>query len=380
MPSAMHGHSYEKRVVARRLRDDMTPAESKLWTYLRANRLGVHFRRQQVIEGFIVDFYCRPLGLVVEVDGAVHETQADYDHERDQILSYAGLTIVRITNDQVMRSIDEALLKIDGAIKSLTLRQEDKADCQGERALPSGGDGVGPNAVNHAPERMLPPSGRSAGLGSGAGLYPVNLRIARKRCVVVGGGKVAARKVKGLLDGDAQVLVIAPEVTGEIASIVSDGRITWAQCEYDKQDLIGAFLVIAATNDRGVNAAVAADADALGILVNSADSPADGTFITPSVVRRGDLLLTVSTSGGSPTLTAVVREQLEAEYGEEWAALTGLLGSVREEIKSLNGTEADRKSAVRRLVQDSHLRAMLKEGRRNEAEAYALQCLLSWSE
>ena len=212
------------------------------------------------------------------------------------------------------------------------------------------------------------------------GLYPALLRIAGRRCVVVGGGRVAERKVAALLEAGGQVAVVAPEVTGAIASLVSAGGVTWDRCGYEAAHLDGAFLVIAATDAREVNAAVVRDADERGLLVNSADTPDNGTFITPSVVRRGGLILTVATSGGSPTLAAVVREQLDAEYGEEWAAITDLLRTLRDRVKEVSRSEAGRKDAVRRLTQDSHLRAMLKEGRRSEAEAYALKCLLSWSE
>ena len=105
-----------KLLRAKELRRQMTPAERRLWNCLRANRLGgLQFRRQQVIDGFIVDFYCHAAGVVVEVDGSVHEDQADYDAERDRILTARGLRIIRFTNEQVNRSLADVLRRIEAS-------------------------------------------------------------------------------------------------------------------------------------------------------------------------------------------------------------------------------------------------------------------------
>jgi precorrin-2 dehydrogenase/sirohydrochlorin ferrochelatase len=211
-------------------------------------------------------------------------------------------------------------------------------------------------------------------------LYPIHLNLAGRRCVVVGGGRVAERKVRGLLDAGASAVVVAPEATDGLRALAADGALVWEKSRYERGHLDGAFLVFAATDDRAVNARVAADANAAGILVNCADAPEDGSFITPALVRRGDLALTVTTSGGSPTLAAVVRERLEAEYGAEWEAIAELFAAIREQIKAAGDSEGERKESVRRLLQDSHLRAMLKEGRFDDARVHAVTCLLSWSE
>ena len=98
---------------AKELRRNMTEAEAALWQCLRANRLGgFHFRRQQVIDGFIVDFYCHAAGLVVEVDGGIHAEQADYDAERDRILTARGLHVFRVTNEDVREDLDGVLSRI----------------------------------------------------------------------------------------------------------------------------------------------------------------------------------------------------------------------------------------------------------------------------
>jgi very-short-patch-repair endonuclease len=106
----------EKADRARELRRAMTPAERALWQRLRGNRLnGRHFRRQQVIAGFIVDFYCHAAGVVVNVDGEVHEGMAEYDKERDEVLRGRGFRIARLSNDEVMGNIEAALAKIETA-------------------------------------------------------------------------------------------------------------------------------------------------------------------------------------------------------------------------------------------------------------------------
>jgi very-short-patch-repair endonuclease len=107
------------------LRDHMTPSETILWKYLRANRLeGLHFRRQQVIRGYIVDFYCHQANLVVEVDGAVHLTQQEYDHKRDAILTDIGLRVLRFTNQQVDHDLQGVLTAILAACRSGLQDQE----------------------------------------------------------------------------------------------------------------------------------------------------------------------------------------------------------------------------------------------------------------
>lgn len=107
----------EKLQRAKELRRDMTPAEKILWEELRANKLGVHFRRQQVIQGFIVDFYCHKVGLVVEVDGDIHDLQQDEDAKREKALSELGLRIIRFKNDEVAKSLSVVVGKIKEAIE-----------------------------------------------------------------------------------------------------------------------------------------------------------------------------------------------------------------------------------------------------------------------
>jgi very-short-patch-repair endonuclease len=102
----------EKLQRAKELRREMTPAEKILWEEIRANKLGVHFRRQQVIAGFIVDFYCHKMALVIEVDGDIHDLQQEEDARREKVLSALGLKIVRFRNDEVVRELSAVVGKI----------------------------------------------------------------------------------------------------------------------------------------------------------------------------------------------------------------------------------------------------------------------------
>jgi very-short-patch-repair endonuclease len=97
---------------AKTLRREMTPAERLLWSRLRRNQLGYHFRRQQIIDGFIVDFYCHSASLIVEVDGPIHEQQIDYDDNRDEVLAKRDMLILRVTNQEVIERLEETIERI----------------------------------------------------------------------------------------------------------------------------------------------------------------------------------------------------------------------------------------------------------------------------
>ena len=165
--------------------------------------------------------------------------------------------------------------------------------------------------------------------------YPVNLDLAGRRVLVVGGGEVAARKVSGLLRAGAAVTVVAPEAIAEIAQ---DPDVRWHQREYRRGEVASYRLAITATDDPTVNRQVARDGEAANVLVNSADDPANCSFILPAVVRRGDLQLTVSTNGRSPAFASWARRRLEETFTDTHAQLLELLGEVREELRAVNGT------------------------------------------
>lgn len=161
--------------------------------------------------------------------------------------------------------------------------------------------------------------------------YPIALDLAGRRCVVVGGGAVAERKVRGLLAAGAVVTAIAPDLTPGLRSLASAGTIIWEERSYATGDLVDATLAFAATNRRAVNARVAAEARAVGALVNVADAPDEGDFSVPAVLRRDRLTVSVSTEGGSPIVAGLIRDRLADALGDGYITLLDLVTVVREE-------------------------------------------------
>lgn len=180
--------------------------------------------------------------------------------------------------------------------------------------------------------------------------FPVCLDLNERYCLVIGGGRVAARKVKQLLSCDGRVTVISPELKSELAELSGRGEIGWLNRPYQKGDLTGAFLVIAATDDPEVQSAVYAEAEAGGILLNVADAPKWCNFILPATVRRGDLTISISTSGKSPALAKNLREQMEDRFGEEYGFLLRLLGSLRPYVLARREKDMENKDVFEKLI------------------------------
>ena len=188
------------------------------------------------------------------------------------------------------------------------------------------------------------------------GYYPVLLNLAGRRCLMVGGGSVAERRVDALLAAGAQVTVISPRVTQPLAALAAEGRIGLESRGYREGDLAGNDLVFVATDAGEVNAAVAREARERGLWINAADDPAHCTFILPALVRRGDLTVAVATGGTSPALARAVREELEAYLTAEYATLAAIAAEARREVRAAGRVvtaEAWRRALgpeVRRLI------------------------------
>jgi precorrin-2 dehydrogenase/sirohydrochlorin ferrochelatase len=161
--------------------------------------------------------------------------------------------------------------------------------------------------------------------GENVVLYPIFLDLSGRRCVVVGGGQVANRKARKLLQARAEVVVISPQVRPELESVAAEVH----RRLYQEGDLEGAHLAFAATDVREVNAAVAREAAERGVPVNVADRPSEGDFAVPSTLRRGRLQLAVSTGGASPTLARRIKDELEGLFGPEWAGMIEELHAAR---------------------------------------------------
>ena len=167
--------------------------------------------------------------------------------------------------------------------------------------------------------------------------YPVFLDIWGKKCMVAGGGEVAARKVGRLLDCGAKVLVVSPQLTPELTALKAEGAIEHFAAEYNIQYMEGAVLIIGATDDEKTNAVISSDARNLGIPVNIVDDPQKCDFILPSLVERGDLTFAIGTGGKSPALARYLREELESVYGNEYAILLKVLGQLRGKMEKNTG-------------------------------------------
>lgn len=174
---------------------------------------------------------------------------------------------------------------------------------------------------------------------------------ARFNALVVGGGAVAARKAKNLLDGGMTVTVIAPEICAELKELVTaQSRLRLVERVYQQSDIADANIIVAATNDARVNTAVARDATTRGLLVNVADDPTAGNFVTPAVHRSGDLTIAVS-SGRTPAVAAAVRAELARRFDGRYAAAIRSLRSLREKLLGA-GRREEWKRASNELVTD----------------------------
>jgi siroheme synthase-like protein len=162
--------------------------------------------------------------------------------------------------------------------------------------------------------------------------YPVVLRVAGRRCVVVGGGAVAERKVRALSEAGAEIVVIAPDVASEIETLAGSGKLRVERRRFVPSDLDGAFLAFAATDLREVNQAVAGAASQRGVLVNIADDPSSSDFANPSVVRRQDVTVAVSTGGRSPAFARFLREQLQEWLSDSRCTMMALAAEIRREL------------------------------------------------
>ncbi len=195
-------------------------------------------------------------------------------------------------------------------------------------------------------------------------LYPVLLKLAGKRCVVVGGGAETGQRVLALLDAGAEVTLIAPEAPEEITRLAS----YWEARAYRSGDLEGAFLVIACTGDPSRNAGIFSEAEARGILINTPDDSPHCSFIFPAIHRRGDLVVAVSSSGKSPALASRIRDRIARDLGPEYAEFLDLLGDLRAEVTERFPNFGRRREIWYRLV-DSGALEELKAGRRDAALA-----------
>jgi precorrin-2 dehydrogenase/sirohydrochlorin ferrochelatase len=197
--------------------------------------------------------------------------------------------------------------------------------------------------------------------------YPAYLDLRERPCVVVGGGAVAERKAVALLEAGASVTLISPALTPKLHDLSESGKITHIQKQYEEKDLSGASLVVAATGSAEVNTRVASACRKKHILVNVATPPEESSFIVPSVVERGDLLIAISTSGTSPALAKKVRQEIEQRYGTEYELFLEKLSAIRKRVLE-EITDENKRRQVFQAIVDSDVLDLIGQGQTHAAE------------
>ena len=213
-------------------------------------------------------------------------------------------------------------------------------------------------------------------------VYPVNLIVHGRRCLVVGGGPVALHKVRGLVEAGARVTVVAPQLDGEIIALArgaasGDADVVAEARPYRRGEAAGYRLVVAASGDPVANQEVYDDAEAAGVWINSADDPERCTVTLPARLRQGRLTVTVSTAGHSPAVASWVRDRLADELGPEYDQLIGLLAEERTRVRSEGRStgDLDWRSAL-----DSGILELVRAGRLEAARERLRSCLSSSSD
>jgi len=190
--------------------------------------------------------------------------------------------------------------------------------------------------------------------------YPIMMSLSGRRCLVIGGGKVAERKVASLLEADAEVVVVSPTLTLRLATMAKNEIICHLPRGFRSGDLMGAFLCVVATNDRALQRQVAKEAKEQRVLANIADSEEACDFLVPSYFRRGDLLVSISTGGKSPALAKRIRRDLEESFGGEYERLLKVLTGLRPRIVKEVKDPRRRRSILERAA-DPELLSLVRE-------------------
>jgi precorrin-2 dehydrogenase/sirohydrochlorin ferrochelatase len=191
--------------------------------------------------------------------------------------------------------------------------------------------------------------------------FPIFLELEGKKALVVGGGKVAQRKIESLLEHGASIGIIAKQLTTKLNKLVESGKIEHVGKEFKDKHLDDAFLVIAATDEKQLNHRISERARKRGLLINAVDQPSDCDFIFPSIVKRGDLLIAISTSGKSPALAKKLKKELESRFGREYETLLVLMGRLRREILSKGLSQDENNRIFHEIVDSDILEALAQD-------------------
>jgi precorrin-2 dehydrogenase len=191
-------------------------------------------------------------------------------------------------------------------------------------------------------------------------LFPIFLKLTKRRCLVVGAGKIAEEKIEGLLPIGAEIRVVAPKATPRIRTLAQDRKIRWDARAFKPADLNGVFLVVAATSSPALHEKIYREARRQKVLCNVVDDPAHCDFYYGSVVRRGALQIAISTSGKSPALAQRIRKMLERQFGAEYEEWIGLLGEAREKLFARKMSPDERKRLLHILASSEMFEEFLR--------------------
>ncbi|MEK6715034.1 MAG: bifunctional precorrin-2 dehydrogenase/sirohydrochlorin ferrochelatase [Candidatus Omnitrophota bacterium] len=197
--------------------------------------------------------------------------------------------------------------------------------------------------------------------------YPINLNLENKDCLVIGAGVVAERKIKRLLEYGVNLTVVSPNFSRGISMLAKKNRIRLIQRRVNLKDIRGKFLVISASGERRINSLVSKYCKESNILVNVVDSPIESNFILPSIVKRGNLTISISTEGISPALAKKIRQDLEEKFGTEYEKLLKIMKKIRPEALKKIKDGKKRKAFFEKVVKQKVLN-LLKQGKQKEAK------------
>ena len=197
-------------------------------------------------------------------------------------------------------------------------------------------------------------------------LFPAFLKLAGRRCLVVGAGRVAQEKIEGLLRADADIRVVAPRATRRIESWAHAGKIRWDARKFRGSDLNRAFLVVAATSSPSLHADIHKQAQRRRVLCNVVDDPEHCDFYYGSVVRRGSLQIAISTGGHSPALAQRLRKRFEREFGGEYEQWLEELGAARQVLFAKSISPKRRKALLHRLASEFSFGDFLRRKRKRK--------------
>ena len=197
-------------------------------------------------------------------------------------------------------------------------------------------------------------------------LYPIFARLEGLKIVVVGGGRVAQRKVESLLESGAEILVISPELTADLTKRFEQGEIKVLQRPYNKGDLADAWLVIAATGNKTIDEAISTEAKDNRILCNVVDDTQLCSFQVPSLLSQGNLQIAVSTGGASPALAKRIREKLEEEFGVYYEDFLTGISELRSHVKAKYSQDQEKRRSILESFPETKCLEFLREGKKGE--------------